>query len=65
MIRMVSNPKMSRSEIDLFRENFSKCISKDFTQEEKTVIRVNKERMSKVAKEIISNNGGKNPILGY
>ena len=65
MIRMVSNPKMSRSEIDLFRENFRKCISNDFTQEEKTVIRVNKERMSKVAKEIISNNGGKNPILGY
>lgn len=65
MIHTNPNPRMSKSEIIEFRSNLRKCISNDFTPEEKFIIKEQIKRINKVAKRILANNGGKNPILGY
>lgn len=65
MIHINPNPRMSKSEIMEFRSNLRKCISNDFTPEEKFIIKEQIKRINKVAKRILANNGGKNPILGY
>ena len=54
MIHTVPNPKMTTREVDKFREDFRR-----------RAIKIRTQRMSVVAKRIIANNGGKNPILGY
>lgn len=65
MIHTNPNPKMTLAEVENFRKDIRKCVSGDFTAEEKKTIQKRKERMSLVAKKVIGNNGGKNPILGY
>lgn len=65
MIHTVSNPKMTSEEIKSFRENFARCVSKDMTPKEMSAVKSRQERMKNTYNKILSNNGGKNPILGY
>lgn len=65
MIHTNANIKLSKQEINLFRENMRKCVEKDYTPAELEII--NKRRISIMETRTIidKNNGGKNPILGY
>lgn len=65
MIHTVPNPKMTIHEVESFRENLRKCVSGRISIKERTTIQIRTRRMNAVAKRIIANNGGKNPILGY
>nr|DAV79131.1 MAG TPA: hypothetical protein [Caudoviricetes sp.] len=65
MIHTNPNPKMKVAEVEDFRNNLIKCVSGKVTRQEKKQIEVRTQRMNSVAKRIIANNGGKNPILGY
>ncbi|WP_455586641.1 hypothetical protein [Bacteroides sp.] len=65
MIHANPNPKMTVREVKEFRDTLHKCVSREFTPEEERKIALRKKRMGNVAKKIIANNGGKNPILGY
>lgn len=65
MIHTVSNPQMTPAEIRSFRENFVRCVSKNITPKELSEVKDRQKRMKKTYDRIISNNGGKNPILGY
>lgn len=65
MIHTVPNPKMTTHEVEQFRDNLRKCVSGKLTLKEKKAIEARTQRISRVAKRIIDNNGGKNPILGY
>lgn len=65
MIQTNPNPRMTTAEVKQFRRRLEKCVSKDFTPEERKAIQERQERMANTAHRIISNNGGKNPILGY
>ena len=56
---------MTVHEVEKFRENFRKCVSGKLTLKEKKAIEARTQRINRVAKRIIANNGGKNPILGY
>lgn len=42
-----------------------KCLLKKFTREEKKVIQERIKRINQTAEQVLNNNGGKNPILGY
>lgn len=65
MIHTNANIKLSKQEVNLFRENMRKCVEKDYTSAELEII--NKRRISIMETRTIidKNNGGKNPILGY
>lgn len=65
MIHTNANIKLSKQEVNLFRENMRKCVEKDYTPAELEFI--NKRRISIMETRTIidKNNGGKNPILGY
>ena len=65
MIHTNPNPKMTVIEVENFRNNLRRCVSGKITRQEKKEIEVRAQRMNSVAKRIIANNGGKNPILGY
>lgn len=65
MIHTNPNPKMTVVEVENFRNNLRRCVSGKITHREKKKIEVRTQRMNSVAKRIIANNGGKNPILGY
>lgn len=65
MIHTNPNPKMTVVEVENFHNNLRKCVSGKITYQEKKQIEVRTQRMNSVAKRIIANNGGKNPILGY
>ena len=65
MIQTNPNPKMTAREIKEFRDNFSKCVSGNFTPEEKRQIDIRIKRMNSIGKKILAKNNGKNPILGY
>ena len=65
MIHTNPNPKMTVIEVENFRNNIRRCVSGKITHQEKKEIAVRTQRMNSVAKRIIANNGGKNPILGY
>lgn len=65
MIHTVPNPKMTSYEVESFRENLRKCVSGRISIKERKAIQIRTQRMNAVAKRIIANNGGKNPILGY
>lgn len=65
MIQMNPNPKMTSAEIQDFRRNIEKCMSKKFTSEERKTIENRIKRINQTAERILNNNGGKNPILGY
>ena len=65
MIKTNSNPKMTKNEIKEFRSLVRRYATKDFSSKEFAVFKEQKERITNVARRIISNNGGKNPILGY
>lgn len=65
MIRSNPNPPMDREDIARFRRNLEKHLQGDFTSEERHIIEARKARTEANAKRIITNSGGKNPILGY
>lgn len=65
MIRSIQNPPMCQDDINRFRQNLSKHLSGNFTEEEKITLDRRKAQAKANAKRIISNCGGKNPILGY
>lgn len=65
MIKTNSNPKMTKNEIKEFRSLVRRYATKDFSSKEFALFKEQKERITNVARRIISNNGGKNPILGY
>ena len=65
MIRTIPNPKISVDDVRRFRDVMRKCVTGDFTDEEKEKIRLRKIEMKRVDNIVRQNNGGKNPILGY
>mgnify|MGYP007043985769 CR=1 FL=1 len=65
MIHSVPNPPMDRADIAHFRNNLEKHLRDDFSTEEKHQIEVRQARTKANAKRIITNCGGKNPLLGY
>ena len=65
MIHSVPNPIMTPEEIQDFLRMLEKCISEDYTEQERAEISKRKERMTDNYNRILCNNGGKNPILGY
>lgn len=65
MIQTNSNPKMTKNEIQEFRSRVRQYATRDFSSKEFALFKEQKERITNVARRIISNNGGKNPILGY
>lgn len=65
MIRTIPNPRVSVDDIKRFREVMRKCVTRDFTDEEKDKIESRKIEMKRVDQIVRRNNGGKNPILGY
>lgn len=68
MIPTVPNLKMTVHEVEKFHDNLFKCvsgISGKLTLKEKKAIEIRIQRINRVAKRIIANNGSKNPILGY
>lgn len=65
MIHTNPNPKVSMDDIRRFRALMQKCIMRNFTEEEKEAIKLRKAEMKRVDDIVRSNNGGKNPILGY
>ena len=54
---------MTPNEIKQFRNYMRKCISMNFTLEEKECI--TKKEIKEAGEAIRKNNGGKNPILGF
>lgn len=65
MIHTTSNIRLTKQEINEFRENVHKCMSKDFTSEHKAMLCCRRHSIAKTRQNIDRNNGGKNPILGY
>ncbi len=65
MIQTNSNPKMTKNEIKEFRSLVRRYATKDFSSKEFALFKEQKERIANVARRIISNNGEKNPLLGY
>lgn len=65
MIPSVQNPPMSLTEIKIFRKEMSRRMRGEFSPQEKKHHRENASINQTVYKRIISNNGGKNPILGF
>ena len=65
MIRTIPNPIISVNDVRRFRDVMRKCVTGDFTDEEKENIRLRKIEMKRVDDIVRQNNGGKNPILGY
>ena len=53
------------NEIKEFRNYMRKCISMNFTLEEKECIAKKKKEIKEAGEAIRRNNGGKNPILGF
>lgn len=56
---------MTPNEIEQFRNYMRKCISMNFTLEEKECIAKKKKEIKEAGEAIRRNNGGKNPILGF
>ncbi len=65
MIRSIPNPPMGREDVTRFRSNLEKHLRKDFSSEERHQIEKRKVRSMANVKRILSNSGGKNPLLGY
>ena len=65
MIRSIPNPPMGQDDIVSFRKTIEKHLRGNNTPEELQQIQKNKARAKANAEKIISNCGGKNPILGY
>ena len=65
MIRTIPNPIISVDDVRRVRDVMRKCVTGDFTDEEKEKIRLRKIEMKRVDNIVRQNNGGKNPILGY
>ena len=65
MIRSIPNPPMGQEDVDRFRRNLEKHLRKDYTEEERHHIEERRAQEKAIAKRIIENCGGKNPILGY
>lgn len=65
MIQSITNPPMTRSEINKFRQEFIRYASGQTTKDERERIREKYVQICSTAEKIIKNNGGKNPILGY
>ena len=65
MISSIPNPPMDREDVARFRSQLEKHLRGDFSSEERHQIHLRKERAKANVKRILSNCGGKNPILGY
>ncbi len=65
MIHTTSDIHLTTQEISRFREHMRKCVSKDFTCDERERLRSTRASMARTRRIIDQNNGGKNPILGY
>lgn len=65
MLRSDSNITISIDDAKQFRSKMRNCIEGRFPKRDKDQIQSRKERMARVAADIVKNNGGKNPILGY
>ncbi len=64
MIRSIPNPPMGSDDVARFRRNLEKHFRNDFSAQERHKIEELKVRAEANAKQIISNCGGKNPLLG-
>ena len=65
MIRSIPNPPMDRDDVVRFRENLQKHLRNEYSAEEEQQQGERRARAMANVKKIMSNCGGKNPILGY
>lgn len=65
MISSIPNPKMTEQEVKSFRLRLSKVAAMSFSMKERKAIKNKIMKMERIANNVIKNNGGKNPILGY
>lgn len=65
MLRSDSNITISIDDAKQFRSRMRNCLEGRFNSTQKAKIQSRKERMARVTADIVKNNGGKNPILGY
>ena len=65
MIHIISNPRMTRNEIKVFRNHMRQGVSMNFTLEEKECIAKKKSEIKEAGEAIRRNNGVKNPLLGF
>ena len=65
MIDSNPNPKMSRDEIVSFRRSVMNRMLGKLSADESRALSQRKIQIERTAKRIITNNGGKNPTLGY
>ena len=65
MIRSVHNPPMGKDDVVAFRNNLEKHLRNEYSTDEKLALELKRARTEANAKKIITNCGGKNPILGH
>ena len=65
MIRSIPNPPMDRDDVVRFRTNLEKHLRGELNAEERRQAETRKAKAELNARRIITNCGGKNPILGY
>jgi hypothetical protein len=65
MIQSNPNPRMTEQEVKNFRDKLRQTMTNSFTPKERKTINGKVKEMKRIARNIIKNNGGKNPILGY
>lgn len=65
MIRSVPNPPMGKDDVVAFRNKLEKHLRNDYSTDEKLALELKRARTEANAKRIITNCGGKNPILGH
>ncbi len=65
MIRSIPNPPMDRDDVARFHRNLEKHLREEFNEEERRQNAECQAQMEAVAKQIIANCGGRNPLLSY
>lgn len=65
MIRSIPNPPMDCDDVARFRCDLEKHLRGDFNEEELHQNAECQAQIEAVAKQIIANCGGRNPLLGY
>lgn len=65
MIPSVVNPVMSPQEVERFRVEMKRRMRQEFSPQEIIKIETVNRRRQSVYQQVIRNNGGKNPILGF
>ncbi|MDE6263623.1 MAG: hypothetical protein K2M11_00610 [Paramuribaculum sp.] len=65
MIRSIPTPPMAKEDVQHFRKNLIKHLTRCFSKKEWEEIERINSRTAVTAKTILENCGGKNPLLGH